>query len=145
MSNEAVNWARSVQVYRDKPVFRKNGEILRTLTSSEQFVLWVIADRYSNKNKYAGMGRASIARDTKLDVSTISRCIQSLKGIYSMENGRPILFVQTWINNSTGENLNNRYFLPAFDELSGLNQSNVIYAEWGYDRDEQKVILMGEE
>lgn len=111
MSNEAVNFVRK----------------LSGLSYGEKFVLWIIADRYNEKEKCAFPGRKSIAEDTNMSVRTVSRHIQTLKKWKFQPNGLPLLVVQTRYVSGSEKNYTNKYFLPAYDPESGKGQPNECY------------------
>jgi hypothetical protein len=81
------------------------------LTSPEKFVLVMIADHFNPDVLRAWPSRKTLAVETALSVSTISRSIAALEKEGLVE-------VEPWVNASTGSQMSNRYCLPLFNEKS---------------------------
>jgi len=92
MSNTAREWAKSW-----------GGEI----TSPQKFVLLMICDYYNDEKGYAWPSIAALARDTCLNVSTVTRALRALedKGLIETENRRKA---------GSRELTSNKYTLPLY-------------------------------
>ena len=107
MSLEAFKWAKSV----------------RGLPALEKWLLVTIADFYNDEERKAYPGKSRLSDETGISVRHITRLLNSLE-----EKG--LIRIQHWINNSTGENLSNRYFLPVYDpQGSARDTRDIVHAE----------------
>jgi hypothetical protein len=95
MSMEAFRWALTW-----------NG-----LTSSEKFVLVMIADHYNDRAHRAWPSIARLANFTALNRTTVMRALKGLE-----EKG--LIETEPWVRAEAGGPLNNRYCLPLFDPRS---------------------------
>lgn len=107
MSLEAFKWAKTV------------GD----LPALEKWLLVTIADFYNESEQRAYPGKSRLSDATGISVRHITRLLASLEK-------RGLIRIQHWVNNSTGENLRNRYFLPVYDpQGSEIDPRSVVYAE----------------
>lgn len=107
MSMGAFKWAKSV----------------RGLPALEKWLLVTIADFYNEEDRKAYPGKSRLSDETGISVRHITRLLNSLEE-------RGLIRIQHWINNSTGQNLRNRYFLPVYDpQGSARDTREVVHAE----------------
>lgn len=81
------------------------------ISSSEKFVLVLIADHYNDKAHRSWPSIERLAKESQLHRSTVIRCIKSLQ-----DEG--LIEVEPWVRVDTGGALNNRYCLPLYDPKS---------------------------
>lgn len=81
------------------------------LTSPQMFVLLMIADHYNDTKRRAWPHIATLATETCLSSSTVKRSIRELKA-------QGLIEVEQWFDNSTGQQMANRYCLPDYDPRS---------------------------
>jgi hypothetical protein len=96
VSNEAINWVKTWTT---------------EISSTEKFVLFIIADYYNPKQHRAWPGVPRIAADTNLSERSVRRQIAALEG-------RGLIDIEPWVNRRTGGQMSNRYCLPLFDPQS---------------------------
>jgi AraC-like DNA-binding protein len=109
MSIDATKWVNSIQ----------------GLSGAEKSVLRMIADHFNENDLNARPGRALLARETGYSVRTVSRVVSKLNRTKFKGTETRVLQIQRWIDPSTGQNLANRYFLPAYNPESGRNEPEV--------------------
>jgi hypothetical protein len=120
VSLEAFKWAKTV----------------RDIPPMEKWLLVMIADHYSDTKGMAWPGKNLLSEETGISLRNITRLLSSL-------HSRGLIRIQHWINNSTGQNLNNRYFLPIFDPASSAaDDREFVIVDPGYDHIEGKVIFI---
>lgn len=107
MSIGAFKWAKSVD----------------NLPALEKWLLVAIADFYNDKEHRAYPGKSRLSDVTGISVRHITRLLNSLES-------KGLIRIQHWINNSTGKNLRNRYFLPLYDPQGAARDSRqVVFTE----------------
>ncbi|KQX07337.1 MULTISPECIES: helix-turn-helix domain-containing protein [unclassified Leifsonia] len=81
------------------------------LSSSEKFVLIMIADHYNDSWHRAWPSQATLSNETGLSVPTVKRSIRGLRTA-------GIVDVEPWAMSGAAVALQNRYLLPMFDRRS---------------------------
>jgi hypothetical protein len=87
------------------------------LTASQKFVLVMIADHFNDAQKRAWPSISTLARETCMSVSTVTRCLRHLERLQLIQT-------ETWVKSGTEMRMHNRYCLPLYDPKS-LAQSKV--------------------
>ena len=97
----------------------------------EQHLLIWIADFYNDKNGMAYPSRKTLSEASCISVRTITRLSASLEA-------KGLIRVQECINEATGKNLSNRYFLPLYDPQSNAENPKAkvwLSPDWNREAD----------
>lgn len=122
MSLGAYKWAKAVE----------------NIPPLEKWLLVTIADFYNEEHGNAWPGRTTLCKQTGMSLRSISRITDSLEN-------RGLIRIQFWIRSSNGQNLNNRYFLPQYDQVAAARDTRKsIQVDADFNSDKGKVSFIDE-
>jgi hypothetical protein len=101
------------------------------LTSTQKFILVMIADHYNDGEKRAWPSISTLAAETCMSVSTVTRGLRHLERLQLIQT-------ETWVKAGTEMRMHNRYCLPLYDPES-ITRGKVEGAG-GFDADGQWMV-----
>ncbi|PPF89271.1 hypothetical protein C5C03_04055 [Clavibacter michiganensis] len=116
----AFRWAKAEILRRSD-----SGAAPLVLSSSEAFVLLMLADHYSEEWSRAWPSQSLLARETGLAVKTVVRAVESLRA-------SGLVVTETWVNETRAGRIPYRYLLPAYNrKAKPWPHGHVIaYSSW---------------